>query len=138
MGFRLFAALIFAAPSAAVAQQSPAIGEPPAATPGITRTDLQQHDLSTPGTETIQTRVDFAPGAAAPRHKHPGDEIVYVLAGTLEYRLDGQPMAILKGGDVLFIPNGTVHSAINLGLDTASELATYVVQKGKPLVTLVK
>jgi quercetin dioxygenase-like cupin family protein len=107
-------------------------------TPGITRTDLQQHDLSIPGRETIQTRVDFAPGATAPRHKHPGEEIVYVLAGTLEYRLDGQPRAVLKAGDVLFIPYGTVHSVTNVGLDNASELATYVVEKGKPLVVPVK
>jgi quercetin dioxygenase-like cupin family protein len=106
--------------------------------PGITRTDLQQHDLSIAGRETIQTRVDFAPGAVAPRHKHPGEEIVYVLDGTLEYRIDGQPTAVLRRGDVLFIPYGAVHSATNVGLDNASELATYVVEKGKPLVQPVQ
>jgi quercetin dioxygenase-like cupin family protein len=90
------------------------------------------------GREIVQTRVDFAPGAVAPRHKHPGEEIVYVLAGTLEYRIEGQPTAILKPGDVLFIPYGTVHAVTNVGLDTASELATYVVEKGKPLVVPVK
>jgi hypothetical protein len=35
--------------------------------PGITRTDLQQHDLSVPGREVIQVRVDFAPGVVPPR-----------------------------------------------------------------------
>jgi quercetin dioxygenase-like cupin family protein len=106
--------------------------------PGISRTDLQQHDLSIAGRETIQTRVDFAPGATAPRHRHPGEEIVYVLNGTLEYRLDGQPTAILKAGDVLFIPYGKPHTVTNVGFDVASELATYVVEKDKPLVELVK
>ena len=106
--------------------------------PGITRTDLQQHDLSVSGRETIQTRVDFAPGAVAPKHRHPGEEIVYVLAGTLQYRLDGGSTAILRAGDVLFIPYGTFHSVTNIGLDSASELATYVVEKGKPLVELAK
>jgi quercetin dioxygenase-like cupin family protein len=105
--------------------------------PGITRTDLQQHDLSTPGRETIQTRVDFAPGAVAPRHKHPGEEIVYVLSGSLEYRLDGKPPVTLNAGDVLFLPYGTVHEVANVGQGSASELATYVVEKGKPLVVLV-
>ena len=105
---------------------------------GITRTDLQQRDLSIPAREVIQTRVDFIPGAASPRHKHPGEEIVYVLTGTLQYRIDGQPTAVLRAGDVLFIPAGVVHAAVNVGLDTASELATYVVEKGKPLVVPVK
>jgi quercetin dioxygenase-like cupin family protein len=111
---------------------------PISGTPGITRTDLQQHDLSIAGRETIQTRVDFAPGAVAPRHKHPGEEIVYVLDGTLEYRIDGQPTAVLRRGDVLFIPYGAVHSVTNVGLDNASELATYIVEKGKPLVQIVQ
>ena len=110
----------------------------PAASPGIARTDLQQHDLSIAGREVVQTRVDFAPGAAAPRHKHPGEEIVYVLSGTIEYRIDGQPTAILKAGDTLFIPFGTAHSATNVGLESASELATYIVEKGQPLVIPVK
>jgi quercetin dioxygenase-like cupin family protein len=79
-------------------------------------------------------RVDFAPGAGVPRHVHAGDEIVYVLKGKLEYRLDGQPRVTLKEGDVLFIPKGKPHSAENVGLEAGSELATYVVQKDKPLV----
>ena len=106
--------------------------------PGISRTDLQQHDLGVAGQETIQVRVDFAPGASVPRHRHPGEEIVYVLAGTLEYRIDGQPTTMLRQGDVIFIPNGVVHSVTNVGLDLASELATYVVEKDKPLIELVK
>src|SRR5690349_7341733 len=58
----------------------------PAPRPTVSRTDLQRHDLSTPNHEAIQTRVDFAPGAIAPRHRHPGEEIVFVLRGTIEYR----------------------------------------------------
>ena len=120
----------------AATQATPARSEPQG-TPGITRTDLQQHDLSVAGRETIQTRVDFAPGATAPKHMHPGEEIVYVLNGTLEYHVDGQPIARLSAGDVLFIPYGKPHSVTNVGLEPASELATYVVEKGKPLVVLV-
>lgn len=105
---------------------------------GVKRTDLQQHDLSAPGREAIQVRVDIAPGVTAPNHKHPGEEIIYVLEGTLEYKLEGQPPVTLKAGDVLFIPYGTPHEVKNIGAVNASELATYVVEKGKPLVTLVK
>ena len=105
---------------------------------GIKRTDLQRHDLSIPGREVVQVRVDFAPGAAFPRHTHPGEEIIYVLEGTWEYTVEGKPAVTLKAGDVLFIPAGTIHSARNVGTGRAAELATYVVEKGKPLVTVVQ
>ena len=105
---------------------------------GIKRTDLQRHDLSIPGREAVQVRVDIDPGVAFGRHTHPGEEIIYVLDGSLEYEIEGKPPMTLKAGDVLFIPAGTIHAAKNVGSVTASELATYIVEKGKPLLTLVK
>jgi quercetin dioxygenase-like cupin family protein len=104
------------------------------AQPGITRTDLQRNDLSIPGREVIQVRVDFAPGAVAPRHNHPGEEIAYVIEGVLEYQLDGKPPVTLRAGEVLFIPAGAIHSAKNVGSGNGAELATYIVEKGKPLL----
>lgn len=104
---------------------------------GVHRTDLQRHDLSAPGWEALQVRVDIDPGQTAPNHKHPGEEIIYVLEGTIVYKLAGKPPATLKPGDVLFVPAGVVHSATNVGKDNAAELATYVVEKGKPLVERV-
>ena len=106
--------------------------------PGIKRTDLQRHDLSVPGREVVQVRVDFALGVVAPAHKHPGEEIVYVIAGSMEYQLEGEAPVTLNVGDVLFIPAGTIHTAKNVGSVKGAELATYVVEKGKPLLTLVK
>jgi quercetin dioxygenase-like cupin family protein len=105
---------------------------------GVTRTDLQRHDISAAGREAIQVRVDLAPGVAFGKHTHHGEEVIYVLEGTLEYQIEDKPPVTLKPGDVLFIPAGTVHSARNPGSVTGSELATYIVEKGKPLVTLVK
>src|SRR5262249_20709284 len=101
---------------------------------GIKRTDLTRHDLSVPGREVIQVRVDFAPGAAFPPHSHPGEEIAYVIEGLLEYQLEGRPPLTLEAGDVLFIPAGKIHAAKNVGSGNAAELATYIVEKGKPLV----
>ena len=109
----------------------------PAQLSGTHRTDLQRHDLSLPGREVVQARVDIDPGKAAPKHRHPGEEIVYVLEGQMQYQLEGKPPVTLKTGDVLFIPAGVPHSAKNVGTDNAAELATYVVEKGKPLVELV-
>ena len=102
--------------------------------PGITRTDLQRRDLSVPGREVVQVRVDFAPGVVFPRHSHPGEEIVYAIEGSMEYRLEGKPAVTLEAGEVLFIPAGTIHAVKNVGSSNAAELATYIVEKGKPLL----
>jgi len=83
-------------------------------------------------------RVDFDPGYVSPRHTHPGEEIIYVLDGTLEYQVEGKPTATYKAGDVLLVPAGAIHSVKNVGSSNGAELATYVVEKGKPLITLVK
>ena len=101
---------------------------------GLTRTDLSRHDLSIPEREAIQTRVDFAPGAVAPWHRHPGEELIYVPEGTLEFQLEGQAPATLKAGDVFFVPAGMAHTARNPGTVRGVELATYIVEKGKPLL----
>jgi len=101
------------------------------------RTDLQRHDLSVPGREVIQVRIDFDPGYVAPMHTHPGEEVIYVIEGTLEYEIGGKKSRV-KAGDVLFVPAATPHTVTNIGSDNGAELATYIVEKGKPLITLVK
>jgi len=106
--------------------------------PGITRTDLQRRDLSVPGREVVQVRVDFPPRVVAPKHRHPGEEIAYAIEGLLEYAVEGRSPMTLKAGEVLFIPAGAVHAVKNVGSGNAAELATYIVEKGKPLVVLVK
>ena len=105
---------------------------------GTRRIDLQRHDLSVPGREVIQTIVELDPGVKSSRHMHPGEEIVYVLEGApLEYEVEGKPPVTLRPGEVLFIPAGTIHSAKNVGNRKGAELATYIVEKGKPLLTEV-
>jgi quercetin dioxygenase-like cupin family protein len=106
--------------------------------PDITRTDLQQHDLSAPGREVVQARVDLGPTAPLVKHTHPGEEIIYVLEGTLEYQVEGQPPTTVKAGEVVFVPAGAVHAVRNVGNGNAAELATYVIEKGKPILTLVE
>ncbi len=100
------------------------------AQPGIKRTDLQRQDLSAPGREVIQVLVEFAPGAVFPKHSHPGEEIVYVVEGSLEYEVEGKPPVTLEAGDFLFIPAGAIHAVRNVGRGDGAELATYVVEKG--------
>ncbi|MDC9809337.1 cupin domain-containing protein [Rhizobium binxianense] len=104
----------------------------------IERTDLIKNDIDVPGHEVVQVRVDIAPGVLAPNHSHPGEEVAFVIEGTLEYQLEGRQPVILNAGQSLFIPSGTVHSAKNVGSGKASELATYVVRKGETLVVPAK
>ncbi|MDZ5431706.1 cupin domain-containing protein [Pseudomonas fluorescens] len=103
---------------------------------GISRTDLVRRDLDVEGREVIQVRVDFEPGVVSPKHSHPGVEVAYVIEGTFEYELEGQPNVILKAGESLYIPAGTAHVAKNIGKEKASELATYIVKKDTPLLIL--
>jgi quercetin dioxygenase-like cupin family protein len=106
--------------------------------PGIRRTDLQEHDLSIPGRMVVQNRVELGPEAPAVRHKHPGEEVIYVLQGTLEYAIDGQPPKAYSAGDALMVPAETVHAVRNVGTGSAVELATYVVEKEKPFLVVVE
>ena len=126
-GFALMALFVIVVLCEALAQQ---------ATSG--RKELQRHDLSIPGREMVQVRVEINPGVGYPKHTHPGEEIIYVLEGLLEYQVGDDPPVRLKAGDVLFIPAGTVHSAKNVGYSNGAELATYIVEKGKPIITFVK
>lgn len=105
---------------------------------GSGRTELQRHNLSIPGREVVQVLVDLEPGILSHKHTHPGEEIVYVVEGLLEYTVEGRAPVTLKAGEVLFIPAGTAHTAKNVGTGKGSEIATYIVDKTKPLVTIVK
>ena len=106
--------------------------------PGLWRTDLQRQDLSVPGREVVQSRVDIGPEAPLVKHTHPGEEIIYILEGSLEYQIEGQPPKTFHAGDALTVPAGVVHAVRNVGSGNAAELATYVVEKGKPLLTLAE
>jgi len=106
--------------------------------PGLSRVDLQRHELSAAGREVIQHRVDITPEAPAIRHRHPGEEIIYVLEGSLEYEVDGSAPTTVEAGEVFFVPAETIHAVRNVGSGHALELATYVVEKGKPLIEVVQ
>ena len=106
--------------------------------PGITRTDLQHHDLSVPGREVIQNRVELSPEAPPFRHFHYGEEIIYVLEGELEYQIAGEATRTVKAGEALTVPARAVHAVRSVGGGTGTELATFIVEKGKPLITLAE
>ena len=106
--------------------------------PSFTRTMLQDHPLSIKDRHAVMSRSDFQPGAASGRHTHPGEELGYVLEGTLELTIEGKAPQRLKAGDVIFMPAGAVHEAKNIGTGTLRVVSTYVLEVGKPLATPVK
>jgi quercetin dioxygenase-like cupin family protein len=106
--------------------------------PGFTRVQLQDQDLTAPGRHVVQARADFVAGGEVGKHTHPGEEVSYVLEGTLLLEVAGQPPKTLKAGDSFFIPAGVVHAAKNVDKGSSRVLATYIVEKGKPVTTPVK
>src|SRR5689334_4170404 len=105
---------------------------------GFTRHMLQDQNMSVADRHAVQVVAEFAPGVAAGKHTHPGEELGYVLEGTLQLEVAGQPPRTLKAGDAFFIPSGTVHDGKNIGSGPAKVLATYVVEKGKPVASPAK
>ena len=102
---------------------------------GLTRAMVGKADMSMPGREAVVARVTVAPGGAAGRHTHPGDEISYVMEGETQLLVDGQPPRTVKAGESFVVPAGVVHDARNEGSVPAQLLGVYVVEKGKPLAT---
>ena len=118
---------VIAGAAAVVAQQS-----------GFKRTVLQQVDLSVPGREAVTALAELQPGAAAGRHTHPGEEVGYVIEGTVLVEIEGKAAMTLTSGTAFLIPAGAVHNATNKGSGAARILATYIIEKGKPVATPAK
>lgn len=102
---------------------------------GFKRTVLQQADISVAGREVITAVGEFQPGASPGRHTHPGEEVSYVLEGSVVLEHEGKPNTTVSAGQAFIIPAGIVHNATNKGTAVAKIVATYIVEKGKPLAT---
>ena len=106
--------------------------------PGFTRKMLQDQNLSVSDRHAVQVVAEFTPGGVAGRHTHPGEEMGYVLEGTLELEVQGQAPRTVHAGETFFVPAGVVHDGKNVGSGPAKVLATYVVEKGKPVASPAK
>jgi quercetin dioxygenase-like cupin family protein len=106
--------------------------------PGFTRKMLQDHDISVADRHAVQALVEFIPGGAVGKHTHPGEELGFVVEGTLELQIVGQPPRTVKAGEAFFVPAGAVHEGKNIGSGPAKVLATYIVKKGEPVASPAK
>jgi len=126
---------VLACTNPVAAQQSP-----PAATnqtESIKRTPLQRFDVPGTGYETVIGIAEIAPNVSIGRHTHPGPESGYVIEGSFELLIDGEPPRLLKAGESYKVPPRTVHDA-KTGPAAAKVIATYVVEKGQPLASAAK
>jgi quercetin dioxygenase-like cupin family protein len=101
----------------------------------VKRTPVLTADVAAPGREAVVVRGEIPPGASAPRHTHPGDEISYVTEGEAELLIDGEAPRVVKAGEAFVIPAGKVHAARNASAGAMKFVGVYVVDKGKPLAT---
>lgn len=112
--------------TAAVDAQTPA--------PAIKRTLMQRFDIA-PDREVILGMAEIPPGMAAGRHTHFGTETGYVAEGSASLEIEGETPKLMKAGDTYVIPAGKVHDAKTVGDKPVKVIATYIVEKGKPLAT---
>jgi quercetin dioxygenase-like cupin family protein len=120
----LISAAVLAALAVCAAQQ-----------PAATWTELQRHDLADIRREGVEMSIDIPPGVTTARHSHPGDDFGYLVQGTIVLQVDGKPPLTVTAGETFFTARGQVHNARNIGTTMARAVDTYIVDKGKPVVT---
>jgi quercetin dioxygenase-like cupin family protein len=102
----------------------------------LKRTEIQRGALSLPGREMVQVRTEIPVGVASGWHTHPGEEVGYIIAGTVQMEIRDRPTLILNAGDGFLIPPRVPHNALDLGPDTGMMLSTYIVEIGRPISTV--
>ena len=102
----------------------------------LKRTEIQRGALSIPGREMVQVRTEIPVGVASGWHTHPGEEVGYIIAGTVRMEIRDQPTLTLNAGDGFLIPPRVPHNALDLGPDTGLMLSTYIVEIGQPISTV--
>ena len=101
----------------------------------LVRTELQRSASSVPGREIVQVLTEIPAGVESGWHQHPGEEVGYILAGTVEMRIQGRPTLTLRAGDPFLMPPRTPHNALDVGPETGQMLSTYFVEVDEPLAT---
>ena len=102
----------------------------------LTRTELLRSPSSIPGRQIVQVLTEIPPGVSSGWHLHPGEEVGYIVAGTVEMSIEGRATLTLQAGDGFLIPPRTRHNALDVGEVTGRMLSTYIVDPGEPVATL--
>jgi quercetin dioxygenase-like cupin family protein len=102
----------------------------------LNRTEIQRGPSSLQGREFVQVLTEIPRGVEFGWHTHPGEEVGYVIGGTVELRVEGQPTRTVHAGEGFLIPPRTPHNARDLGPGTGRIISTYLVEVGRPLAVL--
>jgi quercetin dioxygenase-like cupin family protein len=103
----------------------------------LKRSEIQRSTSSVPGRDIVQVLTEIPAGVESGWHTHPGEEVGYILAGTVRMMIHGRTPLTLAAGDGFLIPPRTPHNALDLGPETGRMLSTYFVEAGQPLATLL-
>jgi quercetin dioxygenase-like cupin family protein len=106
--------------------------------PTFKRTELQRGDLSAHGREVVTAIAEIPVGVESGMHRHPGEEVGYLIEGSINVSMPGKSPVTYKAGQAFLIPAGQPHNARNTGSSTARVLANYIIEKGKPMAEPVK
>ncbi len=104
----------------------------------LRRTTLQKQPISVPGREVVQVLTEIPEGVESGWHVHPGEEVGYILGGTVHMMLHDREPLVLETGSVFLIPPRTPHNALDVGPGTGRMLSTYIVEIGAPLATFTE
>jgi len=77
-----------------------------------------------------QLHLPNRPGNAF--HTHNGDQWEVVLEGEITFTVKGQPPKVLKAGESVYIPRGTIHRNENKGNVPTRTIEILVMDKDKP------
>jgi quercetin dioxygenase-like cupin family protein len=101
----------------------------------LKRTEIQHRSSSIPGRDIVQVRTEIPVGIASGWHTHPGEEVGYILAGTVQMEIKDEPTLLLHAGEGFLIPPRVPHNALDIGPETGQMLSTYLVEIGQPVAT---
>src|SRR6476469_8038826 len=104
----------------------------------LRRTELQHVASSISVREIVQVLTEIPAGIESGWHQHPGEEVGYIVAGTVRMEIEGKPTLTLEQGHGFLIPPRTPHNANDLGPDTGQMLSTYIVETDQPIAQFTR
>jgi quercetin dioxygenase-like cupin family protein len=104
----------------------------------LQRTEIQRRETSIPGRIVVQVRTEIPAGVSSGWHTHPGEEVGYIVQGSVQMEIEGSATLQLHAGDGFLIPPGVAHNATDLGPEVGQMLSTYLVTPDEPLASFTR
>jgi quercetin dioxygenase-like cupin family protein len=104
----------------------------------LKRTEIQRAPSSIPNREIVQVLTEIPAGVQSGWHQHPGEEVGYILAGTVRMEIEDADTRTIRTGEGFVIPPRTPHNAYDIGPETGQMLSTYIVELGQAIATFTR